>query len=141
MGIETSNFIINSGSFFFFVALYTLQYCLKMCANKLGTCYASSEKVRNFCIKNGTHKTSLRSNLIKLFSEMYFDLAIAVLIQLDFFFKARSSRISFWLFFSSPIEIVNLCLTLFFTSALLWLPYSGNKRIKHEFKVNNINSV
>jgi hypothetical protein len=28
MGLDTSNFILNSGSFFFFVALYILQFCL-----------------------------------------------------------------------------------------------------------------
>jgi hypothetical protein len=130
MGIQTSTFILNSGSFFFFAALYILQHCLKKCANMFGTCFASSEKVRNFCILFGTHKTPLGSKLIKLFLEMYFEIAIAVLIQLNVLIKARSFGISYWKFFSSPIEIANMSLTLFFMIALLWFPYSGYKRIK-----------
>jgi hypothetical protein len=80
MDIETMTFMLNSGSYLFFVAIALAAFSLKNSINKLATRFASYEKVRNFCILFGTHKTTLKRDMLKLFLEMYFELAIAVCI-------------------------------------------------------------
>jgi hypothetical protein len=72
---------------------------------------------------------------------MYFDLSLAVIVQVYAIFKAREYGLSIDQFFGSGYEITNITLTLVYLVAIFWFLISGYRSISREFDQKTINKT
>ena len=86
LGIDTSIFILNSGSFFIMMAIIVVAFIAKLAYNSLAFMLARFRPYRLLGIWIGSDNNELRSPLLKLLMETYFDIALALFLQMHFTF-------------------------------------------------------
>ena len=81
--MDNSNFMLNSGSLFIIMTQILLFAILKFIWIKIAVAWAYIDCIRSITMFSSSHKLRLLLPLNKLVMETYFDLAMAVLLQLN----------------------------------------------------------
>ena len=83
-GVENSNFMLNSGSYFVIQISLILYYFVMYFINKICTCCPSNQYVRRLgmFVYEQSYLKSLINASLKLFLESYFDLVICTMVNL-----------------------------------------------------------
>lgn len=132
-GMDNSNFIMNSGSYFVIIVGLFVYMIVFYTVNKICTLNAKSPVARK--IGMAIHEDSYWGGFVmavfKLFLESYFDLVICTSINLDAFTKSRDLT-DFQEFFGTTSDIVCSLITITYTFMCLYFPFYAYKYIKSQ---------
>ena len=80
-GIETSNFLLNSGSYFVIQGALLLYYLTAYGVNKLSTLFPRSSLARSIgmCLYEDSYRREVAKASCKLFLKSYFDVVMCVM--------------------------------------------------------------
>ena len=98
-GVENSNFIMNSGSYFVIQIGLIFYYFGMFIINKMCTLCPSKKNARQIgmFVHQKSYCKSLINSTIKLFLESYFDLVICTLINLFAFIEYNTEFATFFI--------------------------------------------
>ena len=131
-GYETKNFLINSGSFNFYLITIIVYTLLKMLVNQVCVYFARYRTFRNIGVwaYNRYPRQTTQTAIIKLLLEAFFELCICQILAFIGYFESDDLMV----FFNSFDNVFCTIMTVF-TSIVIWLfiPMSYYT-IKNNFK-------
>jgi hypothetical protein len=133
LGIDSKNFLVNSGSYFIICALALCFFWCKFIVNRIARCLSRIRLVRIVCIWLESNKFPIPQFFLRLTIEMYFDMFLAVGLQIYAFWEFRTDSTRF----RESDDLINSIMALAYSSISILMPivlfgllaylYSGNK--------------
>lgn len=133
-GIENSNFILNSGSYFIILAGLVLYYATFWGINAVCVYFSYNTYARKvgIFVYEEDYRKELKNSTLKLFLESYYDLVICAFINFTAFYLVPSAEFgSFW---SGRDNIVCSITTIVHAICIFVFPFYGHFLIKNFMK-------
>ena len=128
LGIDSSTFMPNSGSFFIIMGIILCVFFAKMVFNWLAVLHAHQRLFRQLGIWLGSDSNKIMSPLLKLVMETYFDITLAVFLQTHFTFSVSKNPAESM--GGSASNMVNICLNFFLLGVVIVFPVAMRSIIK-----------
>ena len=140
LGVDTSNFMLNSGSFFIFVAIIIGQWFAKWVTNRLMLCCWHSRLAQNMgeVVYDGSSLRSLCMAQIKLAIEAYLDMTLATALNCVYFVRNPHA---FQAIGGSFGEMLNAVLMFANIAVIVALPLFVLRQITKNFKTLKTSST
>lgn len=135
LGIDSKNFLVNSGSYFIFIALTLVFYIVKFLINRIAMCLARFRLVRIVCIWAESNKFPIGKFLLGLTIEMYFDMFLAVGLQI---YAVWENRRSYSIFFVTLGDKINSGMAFTYSSISILLPFVLFFILYRKFKTKSL---
>ena len=136
LGIDSSNFIINSGSFFILMTQIVCFGVIKQIWNAMATRCPKNRWIRIISIKVGSHQTFYRLPLLKLMLESYFDISLAIFMQLH-----AVQLLGITQLVELPSDKANIALTMLFGLFTVCLPRLMHSTISSAISNNSVRAI
>lgn len=139
LGISTSTFLLNSGSYFVFFWGIIGQFCLIAVFNKICTYFPTNRRFRNLGVFLRTQEFNLPAALTKLVLETYIDMVLASFLMIFSFLEDYRGEFLFSLHFSTFADGLNSTIGMIYIFVVLGLLFAVRSKSKQIHQQRLIN--